>query len=229
MNDSPPLKVRIAPNPPLRDQAYSSLKDALLSGKFAPGDHLVEIEIAQSLGLSRSPIREAFRRLEQEGYLTVTRNGVLVQHISPKEIEGIYFVRQKLEAIAATLVAERANPQEIAQLRQAIKAMELALKEKNEKKLVRAGNDFHALLYSLTDNSYLIDLLNGTYDKIRHFRNVNLTVYQRGRAAIQEHQAIVEAIARHDAKQASRMSEAHIKKSWEHTRHLLAESSNEND
>lgn len=227
MNDSIHLQTRLVANPPLRDQAYTTLKDAILAGKFAPGDRLIELDIAQSLGLSRSPIREAFRRLEQEGYLTVTRAGVIVQPISPKEIEGIYFVRQKLEAIAAALVAERVTEQQIAQLRQAIKAMELALKDKNEKKLIRTGNDFHGLLYSLTDNSYLIGLLNDTYDKIRHFRNVNLTVHQRGRAAIAEHRAIVEAIAKHDAKEASRMSEEHIQKSWEHTQRSLVESSHE--
>ena len=223
----PPLNTRLTPNLPLRDQAYSALKDAILAGKFAPGDHLVELEIARLLGLSRSPVREAFRRLEQEGYLHVTRSGVIVQQISSKDIEGIYFVRQKLEAMAATLAAKRATADEIAQLRQALKSMDLAIKEKNDKKIVRAANEFHALLYSLSDNQYLIDLLNTTYEKIRHFRTVNITVHERGREALAEHRAVVEALARHDAAQADRYSQEHIQKSWEHTRRSLAKSSNE--
>ncbi len=221
MTDSFQLRARLAPNPPLRDQAYTTLKDAILAGKFTPGDHLVEIEIAHSLGLSRSPVREAFRRLEQEGYLTVTRSGVVVQQISYKDIQGIYYVRQKLEAMAAVLAAERATAQEIAALRRALKAMELAVKEKNEKKIIQSGNDFHVLLYSLTDNQYLIDLLNTTYDKIRHFRNVNVTVHQRGRDALAEHRAVVEAIARHDVAAADRSAQEHIHRSWSHTQILF--------
>lgn len=223
----PPLKAHLNPNPPLRDQAYSALKDAILAGRFAPGDHLVELEIAQSLGLSRSPVREAFRRLQQEGFLHVTRAGVIVQQISLKDIEGVYYVRQRLEGMASALAAARVTDAEIAQLRQALKSMEVALKEKNEKKIVRAGNDFHSLLYSLSDNQYLADLLDATYEKIRHFRTVNIVLYQRGRSAFEEHRAIVDAIARHDATKADRLSQEHIQNSWEHTRRALEKSSNE--
>lgn len=218
------LKVRPTSNPPLRDQAYTTLKDAILAGKFAPGDHLVELEIAHSLGLSRSPVREAFRRLEQEGFLQVTRAGVIVQQISFDDIQGIYFVRQYLEGMAAALAAEHATDDDMANLRESLKAMERALKEKNEKKIIRSGNQFHALLYSLSHNQYLIDLLNATYEKIRHFRNVNIIVHQRGRNALEEHRAIVEAIARHDTLKADRLAQAHIQKSWEHTRRSLEKS-----
>ena len=105
MAEMPPLKAHLSPNAPLRDQAYSALKDAILSGRFAPGDHPVEPEMAQSLGLSRRPVREAFRRLEQEGFLCVTRTGVVVQQISLKDIEAVYYVRQRLEGMASALAA----------------------------------------------------------------------------------------------------------------------------
>ncbi len=227
MAEMPPLKVHLNPNPPLRDQAYSALKDAILSGQFSPGDHLVELEIARSLGLSRSPVREAFRRLEQEGFLHVTRAGVIVQRVSSKDIEGVYYVRQRLEGMASALVAARATDDDIAQLQRALKAMELAVKEKNQKKIIRTSNEFHALLYSLSDNQYLIDLLNATYEKIRHFRTVNITVNERGREALEEHRAVVEAIARHDAVKADRYSQEHVEKSWAHTHRSLEKSSNE--
>jgi DNA-binding GntR family transcriptional regulator len=221
------LRVRLTSNPPLRDQAYTNLKDAILSGKFAPGDHLVELEIARSLGLSRSPVREAFRRLEQEGYLKVNRAGVVVQQISPKDIQGIYFVRQHLEGIASALAAEHATAEEITELRQSLKTMELALKEKNEKKIIRSANEFHALLYSLSNNPYLIDLLNTTYEKIRHFRTVNIILYHRGREALAEHRAVVEAIAQHAPNKADRVAQDHVAQSWEHTRRSLEKSMNE--
>lgn len=227
MVEMPPFKVRLNSSPPLRDQAYSALKDAILSGKFAPGDHLVELEMANSLGLSRNPVREAFRRLEQEGFLHVTRAGVIVQQISSKDIEGIYYVRQCLEGMASALAATRATDDDIAQLREVLNTMELALKEKNGKKIIRASNDFHTLLYSLSDNKYLVGLLNSTYEKIRHFRTVNITLNQRQRETLEEYRAVVEAIARHDAAKADHLSQEHVRKSWEHTRRSLEKSSNE--
>lgn len=227
MASMPPLKTRLIPNLPLRDQAYNALKDAILSGRFSPGDHLVELEIASSLGLSRSPVREAFRRLEQEGFLHVARSGVIVQQTSFKDIQGVYFVRRHLEGLGAALAAKHATKDEIALLRHALKVMEIALKEKNVKKIVLAGNRFHAILYSLSDNPYLIDLLTKTYEKIRHFRTVNVSVQRRGRDAVNEHRAIVNAIARHDASKAKRLSQTHILKSWAHTRRSLPQSSDD--
>ena len=227
MAKTPPLHIRLVPNPPLRDQAYDALKDAILSGKFAPGDHLVEVEIAALLGLSRSPVREAFRRLEQEGYLLVTRAGVTVQQISTKDIHAIYMVRQRLEGMAASFAAARVSDNDITQLRQSLGRMERALAARDEKKIVRSGNEFHALLYQLADNQYLVDLLTSTYEKIRYFRTVNITRYHRGQNALEEHRALVEAIAARDPVQADRLAQGHIEKSWEHTRLSLDKSSNE--
>lgn len=227
MAKKPPLRIHLSPNPPLRDQAYSVLKDAILSGKFAPGDHLVEVEIASFLGLSRSPVREAFRRLEQEGYLRVTRSGVTVQQISSKDIHAIYMVRQRLEGMAASLAASRVSDKEVGQLRQALLLMERALDAKDEKRIIRSGNEFHALLYKLADNQYLVDLLMATYEKIRYFRTVNITLRQRGHSALEEHRAMVEAIAARDAASAERLAQDHIARSWENTRLSLEKLSNE--
>jgi DNA-binding GntR family transcriptional regulator len=198
-----------------------------LSGRFAPGDHLVEVEIASLLGLSRSPVREAFRRLEQEGYLQVTRSGVTVQHISSKDIQAIYMVRQRLEGMAASLAAARVSEKDVAQLRKALSLMGRALEANDHKKIISSGNDFHALLYKCADNQYLVDLLTDTYEKIRYFRTVNVTLRQRGQSALEEHRAMVEAIAARDAEKADRLAQEHIARSWENTRLSLEKLSNE--
>ncbi len=115
-----PLKVGPTSNPPLRDQAFSTLRDAIPAGKFAPGARLVELELANSLGLSRSPVREAFRRLEQEGFLRVHRTGVTVQQIPSQDIQGIVHQRGR-----AALEEHRVMVESIAR-HDAVKANRLA-------------------------------------------------------------------------------------------------------
>ena len=96
-----PSALRLGVDPttrrPLRDEAYLSLRRAILSGDFKPGDRLVEREVANKLDLSRSPVREAFRRLEQEGLVSVNRQGLFVQKVAPAEVEELYLIRQHLE------------------------------------------------------------------------------------------------------------------------------------
>ena len=133
----------------------------------------------------------------------------------------------RLEGMAASFAAARVSDNDITQLRQSLGRMERALAAQDEKKIVRSGNEFHALLYRLADNQYLVDLLTSTYEKIRYFRTVNITRYHRGQNALEEHRALVEAIAARDPVQADRLAQGHIEKSWEHTRLSLEKSSNE--
>ncbi len=217
-NAAPQFSKRLIPNPPLRDQAYAMIKDAILSGRFEPGRRLVEQETANLLGLSRSPVREAFRRLEQEGYLKVGRAGVIVEQVSIKDVHDLYFVRQRLEGMACALAAERTGGDDITHLRQVLSTMETALQEKNQEQVARIGYEFHTLLYSLSDNRYLMDTLILLSEQIRRFRSLNVEITQRGLDALKEHHGVVDAIARHDVVEADRLSQEHVNRSWEHTR-----------
>lgn len=204
------------PKPPLRDQAYAVLKDAILSGKFKPGHRLLEQEIARSLGLSRSPVREAFRRLEQEGYLSVSRSGVIVQEISRKDIEDLYFVRERLEGITASLAAERATVQDIQRLRDALPRMEDAVTQDDTPEVMRSVREFNTLFYALSGNKCLIETLDNLYEQVFRFTSLNVTHHHRGSAVVEEHRQIVEAIARHDAPEAERLAREHVQHAWEH-------------
>lgn len=217
-NAAPQFSNRLIPSPPLRDQAYAMIKDAILSGRFEPGRRLVEQETANLLGLSRSPVREAFRRLEQEGYLKASRAGVIVEQVSLKDVHDLYYVRQRLEGMACALAAERAGGDDITHLRQILSAMETALKEKNQEQVTRTGYEFHNMLYTLSDNRYLVDTLTLLSEQIRRFRSLNVEIPQRGLDALKEHRRVVDAIARHDATEADRLSQEHVERSWEHTR-----------
>ncbi len=210
------------PKPPLRDQAYAVLKEAILSGKFKPGDRLLEQEIGKSLGLSRSPVREAFRRLEQEGYLFATRSGIIVQQISHKDIEDLYIFRERLEGISAALAATRATDQDIQRLRDALPPMERTITADDNSKVMRAFKEYHALLYALSDNKFLIETLNSLYERVFRFSSLNVRLHHRGRAVLEEHRGIVEAIARHDSLAAERLAREHVQHAWEHAQKSLS-------
>ena len=218
---APPLERQLI-RTSLRDQAYATLKEALLAGKFAPGARLVEREIAAQLGLSRSPVREAFRKLEQEGFLSVGRIGVTVPEISSADIHDLFDLRQRLEGMAGALAAQRASAQDIARLNQNLTHMADALKNKNPKRAIKAGGEFHALLYSLSGNKYLIATLSLLAEQIHRFRSLNIETPQRGADALQEHTQIVEAIARRDTLAADQLAQDHVRSSWHHTQQYLA-------
>lgn len=209
------------PKPPLRDQAYAVLKQAILSGKFKPGNRLLEQDIAKSLGLSRSPVREAFRRLEQEGYLVATRSGVIVPPITERDIQDLYFFRERLEGIAASLAAQRATDADIQFLRAALPGIERTVVEDENAKILSALREYHILLYTLSGNKYLIETLTGVYDQVFRFSSLNFAIHHRGRAILEEHRSIVEAIASHNAPEAERLAREHVLHAWEHARKSL--------
>jgi DNA-binding GntR family transcriptional regulator len=218
-------QVRLNPNPPLRDQTYDVLKDAILSGVLKPGDRLVEQQVADSLGLSRIPVREAFRRLQQEGYLVSTKSGLVVRQVSLQELHDLYAVRARLEGMAAGLAAERASEEEITGLWEILTRMENLLEEGDETKLTQASFEFHSHLYSLLRNRFLIDFLNTLQEQLRRYRSLQFKIPHRGRVSVEEDRCILEAIARHDSDAADRYAQQHIKHLWEHAEALAREGS----
>ncbi len=213
-----PAQLHVTTSPPLRDQAYALLKRGILSGQFEPGTRLVEREIGNLLGLSRSPVREAFRRLQQEGYLEVSRAGVFVQQVSFKDIQDLFSVRQRLEGLAAALAAGCAGDADIESLRAILGRMVTAAHAGNYKKAVQAGSDFHNQLYTLSGNKYLRETLTALTEQLRRFRSLNVSIPERGQDALKEHLLIVDAVARRDITEADRLAQEHIQHSWEHTR-----------
>ncbi len=214
------LHVRLASHPPLRDQTYDALKDAIISGLLKPGDRLVEQQVADRLGLSRIPVREAFRRLQQEGYLVATKSGLVVREVSLQELHDLYAVRARLEGMAASLAAERATEEEIAGLAEILDRTESLLLEGDEAALTRASFEFHSRLYSLLRNRFLIDFLNTLQDQLRRYRSLQFKIPHRGRVSVEEDRRILEAIARHDAQAADQLAQEHVKHLWRHAEAL---------
>lgn len=195
---------------PLRDEAYITLRRAILSGDFRPGDRLVEREVAARLQLSRSPVREAFRRLEQEGLVRVSRQGLFVQEPDPVGVEELYLIRQHLEAWVAALAARNFRPDCMPRFEAVSAAMDVAAQVGDQESLVAEGASFHGLLSEIAGNRRLALLAASIAEEIDRYRRLNLSYRPRIQDVLAEHRAVMAAVAAGDEAQASALMSEHI-------------------
>ena len=155
------FKVNMNEYLPLRDVVFNTLRQAILKGELAPGERLMEIQLANKLGVSRTPIREAIRKLELEGLvLMIPRKGAEVAEITEKNMLDVLEVRRALEELAVKLACERITEEEIQELKDAADAFQKILSEKDITKIAEADEAFHDVIFKSTGNDRLIQLLN---------------------------------------------------------------------
>jgi DNA-binding GntR family transcriptional regulator len=199
----------------LQERTYQSLRAALLNGEYLPGSRIYEAAVAQALGVSRNPVREAVRRLQQDGLLDVRPHyGIYVATIPPEEIEDIYRIRGALEATAAALAAERMTDAEIDELRVILAEQQLAAVQADalprEPVSVVQADRFHHAIHSGAKSPRLLVLLEQIYAQVTHFRNLTLRVPGRAIVSAAGHATIFQAIQERDAEAADRRMRDHI-------------------
>lgn len=196
---------------PLRELVFEAVREAIIEGKLKPGERLMEAQLAQELGVSRTPVREAIRKLEHEGFvLMIPRKGAYVSDLSLKEITSVFEVRRALEGLAAELAAERATPEEIELLERQLVELAECVDTDQPDRYVELDTEFHATVYRLSRNERLGQILNLLREQIQRFRTRTLASRQRRREALEEHRALVEALAARDAEEARRAAQEHI-------------------
>ena len=215
------LSIDLSTRRPLRDEAYIVLRRAILSGQFKPGERLIEREVAQRLGLSRSPVREAFRRLEQERLVTVTRQGVVVQALDPTEVEELYQVRQHLEVLVARLAARNFTSEHRRRLQENLKRMSAALTARDQARVATESVCFHRMLAEIAGNRRLARLLAAGGGEIQRFRSLNIQQGARTQAAVAEHRQIFAALAARDESRAAKLMAQHVEHSWAHAQRYV--------
>jgi DNA-binding GntR family transcriptional regulator len=203
------VPVKLDSYKPLREIVFESLREAIISGVLEPGERLMEIQLAEEMGVSRTPVREAIRKLELEGFVVmIPRKGAYVAGVSHKDVADVFEIRSALEGLAAGLAAERITEEEIEQMER------LLLYRQGEAitldDIVEADTGFHALVYKASRNDRLIQILENLRENIQRFRATSLAVPGRLKDAIDEHRGIVEALARHDVEEAQALAIAHI-------------------
>ncbi|GAL30203.1 transcriptional regulator GntR family [Vibrio variabilis] len=189
--------------------AYQKLLQAIRHGELTPGTRVREIEVAEMLGISRTPVRDAIRRLESDGLLIhLPRQGAVIKQLDQKEVIELYEVREVLEGTAARYAARHASEIELAELED---FNDIMLSNANDPiKVAEANRLFHQALYRAGNNRYLIDALNSLSNALTLLGGTTLQEGERAQTAYQEHQAIIDAIRQRDGDKAEQAARHHI-------------------
>ena len=188
--------------------AYELILDAIDSGIYRPGVRLVESELAERFGVSRTPIREALQRLETQSLLTRDGRSLIVASLDHAQTAELYAVRQELEALAARLAAQHAADEEVEVLRGMVEADYALINDPPA--LSRANRRFHHQIHLASHNRYLVQQLDLVYRSMTLMTRTSLAATGRGEAALQEHAAIVDAIAARDGDRAAQVLRDHL-------------------
>ena len=195
------------PTDPQKD-AYDLILDAIDQGIYRPGDRLVESELADRFGVSRTPIREALQRLETQSLLTRDGRSLIVASLDHAQMAELYAVRQELEGLAAKLAAQHAALEEIAVLRDMVQTDRDLLEDPQA--LARANRRFHHQIHLASHNRFLVQQLDLVYRSMALMARTSLAAQGRGEKALAEHGDIVEAIAARDGDRAARALKEHL-------------------
>ena len=198
---------------PLRDVVFNTLRQAILRGELKPGERLMEIQLANKLGVSRTPIREAIRKLELEGLvLMIPRKGAEVADITEKSLKDVLEVRRALEELSVKLTCDRITKEEIKELEQAAENFRKTMKSKDITEIAEADVRFHDVIYTATKNQKLIQLLNNLHEQMYRYRIEYLKDEEVYPKLLKEHKEIIERINRGEKEEAARIVCEHIDK-----------------
>jgi len=199
---------------PLRDVVFETLRDAIITQVLKPGERLMEIQLADEMGVSRTPVREAIRKLELEGLVVmVPRKGAYVAGVSMKDIHEVYEVRSALEMLAVTLAAERITEEELDALeRQVLRESEEEDKQDSSdlNNIVYIDSSFHDIIYQAAHNQRLVQFVNILQEQLQRFRAASLSRPGRSKTALEEHKQIVEALSERNGELAAKLAREHI-------------------
>lgn len=200
------LKLNMNAYLPLRDVVFNTLREAILKGDLKPGERLMELQLASQLGVSRTPIREAIRMLEQEGLaVTMPRKGAEVAKMTLKGMEDVLEIRAALDELASQLACERMTEEQMEQLQARKAAFEKSLTTGNVKAIAEADVNFHDVIYEATGNPKLVNMLNNLREQIYRYRVEYLKDEKNYPKLIEEHEAIYQALINRN-KEAARSS-----------------------
>ncbi len=201
---------------PLREIVCENLRDAIKKGILEPGERLMEVQIADELGISRTPVREAIRKLEQEGYvIMMPRRGTYVADVSESDIKEIFEIRSALESLATGLAARRIEQDEIEKLQNLLNEIEEYIAQGDMDKIVETDIKFHELLYQFSRNERLAAIISNLKEQLSRFRTLSMSYPGRLQETFEEHSEMVEAIADGDVSAARDAAEHHMERAEE--------------
>lgn len=205
------LKIEMDEFLPLRDVVFNTLRRAILTGQLKPGERLMEVHLANRLGVSRTPIREAIRKLELEGLvIMIPRRGAEVARITEKNLKDVLEVRRALDALSVELACERISQEDILRLKTACEEFGKATKGKDATVIAQADVALHDIIVEATGNLRLKQLVNNLSEQMYRYRFMYIREESRHDNLIAEHEEIYQSIAARDKERASKAAKLHI-------------------
>lgn len=182
---------------PLRDVVFVTLREAILEGKLKPGDRLMEIQLSNQLGVSRTPIREAIRMLEKEGLaITIPRKGAQVAKLSEKDMEDVLEIRNVLDELAVSTACDRMDEDELLKLKEAKESFEIAVKKKDTTAIAEADVAFHDVIYQACKNPKLENILSNLREQMYRYRLEYVKDESVYKNLVEEHNALYEGFVK---------------------------------
>ena len=205
------LKVTMNEYLPLRDVVFNTLRQAILKGELEPGERLMEIQLAERLGVSRTPIREAIRKLELEGLvLMIPRKGAEVAKISARSLRDVLEVRRALEELAIELACQGMTEEDLGELQKAQDEFKKAIADGDAMRIAETDEHYHDVIYSGTQNAKLIQMLNNLLEQMYRYRLEYIKDADKRKILILEHERVLKAIRDRKVAEAKEAMREHI-------------------
>lgn len=205
------LRVNLNNYLPLRDVVFNTIRQAILNGELEPGERLMEKQLADRMGVSRTPIREAIRKLELEGLVVmVARKGAEVARITEKDLKEVLEVRCALEELAVKIACERMSEKNLARLIKTMEEFKNAVNKKSVEKIIEKDVEFHDIIFEATENEKLIQILNNLREQFYRYRVEHIRKSKDHTDLLKEHEDIVKAITEREPMKAMESIRTHI-------------------
>lgn len=196
---------------PLREIVFESIREAIIDGKLKPGERVMEVQLAEKLGVSRTPVREAIRKLELEGLLIMEpRKGAYVADVSLKDLVDVLEVRSSLEGLAASLAATRASEEEIEVLKEKAAQFKECIEKNDVQGMINKDTEFHEAILQAAKNKKLTSIIESLREQLQRFRVTYFTEYNMTTYLASEHQKVLDAIESRDPDKANEYAQQHI-------------------
>jgi DNA-binding GntR family transcriptional regulator len=208
--------MRVAKRKSLCEEVYDSLKKSILHGKLKGGQRLIEEQLAHQIGISRTPVREAFHRLERDELVTrLPKGGFAVREFTKEDVEEIFGIRSALESYAVFLATFHISPEKISNLEKKIVETEKALKSRDNDKVVQLHTEFHDLLYKSCKSNKLIEMINNFRDYFFRYRPALLHTEKNIHDSLEDHRRMLEAMKKKNPRLVERLVRNHLTKGKE--------------
>ena len=208
---------------PIREIAYDTLKKAIITGEIPAGERIVETEYADRLHISRTPLREALRKLERDGLVEYEiRRGVVVRAFTMEDVREIYTIRNALEVLTLPSIIENAQPEDIASLREKLAEMDKLQEKDDVEGLSPLAREFHAQLTSISQQKRILRVIEGQDEYIRRFSAMAIRQENRRTEAHEEHHRLVDYVEAKDLDHFRELMQHHINRSMENCLAALA-------